>query len=247
MDLPSGPARPYNLFIVNLGPLQITMNIIEEVDDTLAKLVPSSTLVLELTTPAGQSAKFKSHYIGYVPEQFILLQHPDPANKAGKFTSYLQKCTHITIRGVIEGHEGLIIAFQTQVKSIVTAPTRMLVLAVPVKMAVQYLRKVTRFDTDISVETKIKNQPVSGIMENLSPLGCLLNLQGVPESLSLKEGTEILIKVDDQRFAKPTKATGEICNVKKHHLGHHLGIKFGDRSRDAVLTLINQTLFYQPR
>lgn len=218
------------------------MNITEEVNDTLVKLEPSSSVVIELATPAGQKAKFKVQYIGFLPEHFILLQHPDPI-KHPKFAHYLQKCSSCTVRAVIEGHEGMIIAFQTKIKSIATTPTRMVVLAVPVKMAVQHLRKVTRVDTDLSVEAKLKHNFFSGSMLNISPKGCMLHLRGIPDSVALKEADEMEIKVDDERFAKPTKVTGQLCNVKTLNLGHNIGIKFDDRSRDTVMTLINQVLF----
>lgn len=220
------------------------MQIIDEVDETLAKLMPALTLILELTTPAGQSAKFKISYVGYIPEQFILLRHPDPNNKNTKFANYLQHATYCTVRGVVEGHEGLIIAFQTKITSILTNPTRMLVLAIPKKIAVQHLRKVTRIDTDIEVECKIKRNVFVGAMENLSPMGCLLDLHNIPKTFALKEQDPIEIKIDDRRFAKTNRIQGTICNVKVHAQGEHLGIRFEDVTKDKVMTLINQVLFH---
>ena len=72
----------------------------------LSLLHGGSMITLEIITPAGQRAKFRTTFIGYLPQKYILVQSPD-LNKLGNFAKYLIQGMGVTVRGLIEGHEGL--------------------------------------------------------------------------------------------------------------------------------------------
>lgn len=219
------------------------MQLEEEVDKALTKLVPSSIVFVELATPAGQTAKFKTRLVGYLQDMFILLKMPNLL-KNPKLSAFFSDCAHITVRSVVEGHEGLIIAFQTQIKFQVKSPTPMMVLSIPQKVAVQQLRKVNRLDTALTVDAKIKNNSFSGTMLNISPLGCLIDVRGITQDFAIQDGEDIEIDLTSNELEKTGKLQGSVCNVKKNHIGEHLGIKFKEESEDTVMTLLNQILFH---
>ena len=68
-------------------------------DRNLALLHAGSTVNIDISTPAGQRAKFRTIFIGYLPKKYVLIQFPE-ANKLGKFSQHLVQGTAVTVRGL---------------------------------------------------------------------------------------------------------------------------------------------------
>ena len=112
----------------------------------LALLNAGTPVTIDIATPAGQKAKFRTTFIGYLPKQYVLIQFPE-ASKLGKFSHYITQGAGITVRGLIEGHEGAVVAFISTVKQTLQIPSRIMVLDFPHTVTLQNLRSSVRIDT----------------------------------------------------------------------------------------------------
>lgn len=217
------------------------MIIQQDVSQSLAKLVPGSQVFVDIRTPAGQNTKFKTTYIGLLPGRFILLQMPD-LSKQPKLPGFIQDKAACTIRGLIEGHEGAVLAFVSKFSGTIVSPTKMLVLAVPQELQLQQLRKVSRIETHINITTQIKNHPWSGIILDLTAQGCLLTFDKVPE-LQIDDKELLSLEVIDKNFGKLEPIIGIVCNVKKQVRTIEVGIEFDGKCAQTVNQVLQQILF----
>ena len=69
--------------------------LVNRLDRNLGLLQSGSTITIDIATPAGQKAKFRSTFIGYLPKHYVLVQFPD-ANKLGNFSQYITQGAGIT-------------------------------------------------------------------------------------------------------------------------------------------------------
>jgi c-di-GMP-binding flagellar brake protein YcgR len=195
-------------------------------------------LIMEIGINEG---KFKSVFIGFLPQKFILIQMPD-VNKDFKVLDYIKDSMGCTIRGLVEGHEGAVIAFITTILSTMKKPTQMLVLDIPKKIELQQLRKVTRVDTNIKLSPQINNRPWNGVVENLSAGGCLLKLDK-EKDLIVKEGEIITLNISDMNVGKFDPVNGTVCNIKKHPRSIHLGLEFDETATLTIIQVLQKVLF----
>ena len=122
------------------------METIGRLNRNLALLNPGAIVTLDMSTPAGQRGKFRSSFIGYMPKNYVLVQYPD-SSKLGSFSQYIAQGMGVTVRGLIEGHEGAVVAFVSNVKQTIQIPSRIIVLEFPREVSLQNLRSSMRIDT----------------------------------------------------------------------------------------------------
>ncbi len=197
-------------------------------DRNLALLNAGSVVTFDLVTPAGQRAKFRTTFIGYLPKQYVLIQIPD-AGKLGKFSQHLIQGAAITVRGLIEGHEGAVVAFISTIKQTIQMPSRIMVLDFPRTVGLQHLRSSIRIDTQINAKVKIDKNYWQATIENLSVSGCQLSIVN-GEKLVLSEKTGIEIVVEDTQGGNNIKLKGAVCNLKQQVDGVSFGVKFNAES-----------------
>ncbi|MCJ8275088.1 MAG: flagellar brake protein [Psychrosphaera sp.] len=225
-----------------LNSQQPTAMIIEQdINVTLSKIAAGSQVVVDIRTPAGQQTKFKTTYIGFLPSRFILLQMPD-LSKHSKLPGFVKDKISCTVRGLIEGHEGAVVAFISNITSATQTPSKMLVLSIPSQLQLQHLRKLARIDTYINIVIKVNEHHFSGVILNLSARGALLTFDKVAE-LILKEGENLDVSVVDKKFGKIEDFKGKVCNVKKQVRSLEVGLSFVERSGEIISQLIKQILF----
>lgn len=210
----------------------------------LSLLHGGSMITLEIITPAGQRAKFRTTFIGYLPQKYILVQFPE-INKLGNFAKHIRQGMGVTIRGLIEGHEGAVLAFVSVIKQTIQMPSRMIVLDFPRTVGIQNLRSSMRIATDIHAKIKIDEDYWKTTITNLSVSGCLIAIEnGEKLVLSEKKVIEIIIE-DEQQTASNIKLGGEVCNLKQQADGLSFGIKFNKESDDQVSQLLLNTITLQ--
>ena len=108
----------------------IKMETVGRLNRNLALLNPGATITLDMSTPAGQRGKFRSNFIGYLPKKYVLVQSPD-SSKLGDFSQYITHGMGVTVRGLIEGHEGAVVAFVSNIRQTIQIPSRIIVLEFP--------------------------------------------------------------------------------------------------------------------
>ncbi|MCW8833081.1 MAG: flagellar brake protein [Colwellia sp.] len=209
----------------------------------LGLLQAGATVTIDISTPAGQKAKFRTTFIGYLPKLYVLIQFPD-SNKLGQFSQHLKQGTAITVRGLIEGHEGAVVAFVSTIKQTIQLPSRIMVLDFPQSVGLQNLRSAMRIDTNINAKVKIDETYWETTITDLSINGCQLSIVN-GEKLVLSENKSIEITVEDKQGANNIKLKGEVCNLKQQTNGLSFGVKFSEQSNKSVSQLLLDTITSQ--
>ena len=206
----------------------------------LGLLHPGSVVTIDVTTPAGQKGKFRSVFIGHLPKQYVLVQYPD-STKIGKFAQYIKQGTGVTIRGLIEGHEGAVVAFVSNVKQTLQIPSRIIVLEFPRSVSLQSLRNSIRIDTDIMAKIKVDGEFWKAQINDMSISGCQLLVDN-GDALMMANDKPIEITVEDFEGVQNIKLTGVICNIKKQSQGVTLGIKYNEPAKDQAKKLLQHAV-----
>ncbi len=202
-----------------------------------------SIVTIEIITPAGQRGKFRTTFIGYLPNKYILIQFPD-LNKLGNFAQHITQGMGVTVRGLIEGHEGAVLAFVSSIKQTIQMPSRIIVLDFPRKVGIQHLRSSIRIDTNIEAKIKIDQNYWQTIITNLSINGCQLVIEN-GEKLVLSEKKVIEIIIEDKQGGSNIKLSGAVCNLKQQTEGLSFGIKFNTESDKQISQLLLNTISLQ--
>ena len=206
----------------------------------LALLQPGATVTLDMSTPAGQRGKFRSFFIGYMPKNYVLVQYPD-SSKLGNFSQYIAQGMGVTVRGLIEGHEGAVVAFVSNIKQTIQIPSRIIVLEFPREVSLQNLRSSVRIETYIKAKVKVKDEYWGSVISDISVTGCQLMINN-GEKLTLSDDKPIEIIIEDFQGLKNLKLEAEICNSKVQSDGIMLGVKFDDSSKLEVTKLLQQAV-----
>ena len=213
---------------------------VTRLDRNLALLQAGSIITIDISTPAGQRAKFRTTFIGYLPKKYVLIQFPD-AKKLGKFSQHIVQGASITVRGLLEGHEGAVVAFVSSIKQTLQMPSRIMVLDFPKTVGLQNLRSSVRIETDIDAKVKIDQNYWQTTITNLSINGCQLNIMN-GEKLVLSEKKLLEIVIEDAQGGNNFKLNGEVCNLKQQKDGVTFGVKFDTNSDEQVRQLLLNTI-----
>jgi c-di-GMP-binding flagellar brake protein YcgR len=200
-------------------------------------------VTIEIITPAGQRGKFRTSFIGYLPKKYVLIQLPDN-NKLGKFAQHITQGMGITVRGLIEGHEGAVLAFISTIKQTIQLPSRIIVLDFPRTVGMQNLRSSIRINTHIQAKVKIDQNYWQTTITNLSISGCQLSIEN-GEKLMLSEKKVIEIIIEDKQGSNDIKLNGAVCNLKQQADGLSFGIKFNTQSDKQISQLLLNTITLQ--
>lgn len=206
----------------------------------LGLLQAGAKVTLDVATPAGQKAKFRSIFVGYLPKQYVLVQYPD-ATKVGNFAQYMKQGTGVTVRGLIEGHEGAVVAFISNIRQTLQIPSRLLVLEFPKTVRLQTLRSSIRIDTDIVAKVKIKSEYWNAEVTDMSINGCQIFVNN-GEELVLSSDSKIEIVIEDFQGMNNLKLEAEVCNSKQVTNGLTMGMKFQPQSKAAVTKLLHHAI-----
>jgi len=209
----------------------------------LSLLHAGSMITIDIITPAGQRGKFRTTFIGYLPKKYVLIQFPDKM-KLGKFAQHITQGMGVTVRGLIEGHEGAVLAFVSTIKQTIQMPSRIIVLDFPRTVGIQNLRSSIRIDTHIQAKVKIDQDYWQTTITNLSISGCQLNIEN-GEKLVLSEKKLIEIIIEDHQGGNNIKLNGSVCNLKQQADGLSFGIKFNAESDKQISQLLINTMTVQ--
>lgn len=220
------------------SPIQIETT--ELINKNLSLLQAGSTVTLDITSPAGKKGKFRTFFIGYLPKNYVLVQFPD-ASKLGAFSQYIKPGVSLTIRGLIEGHEGAIVAFVTSIRQTLQTPSRIIVLEFPYKVTLQHLRTKLRIGANIKAKVGVGNEFFQGAISNLSISGSQVLVHNAM-SLMMSNDKPIEVVIEDFTDLGNMKLKGLICNVRKQGNDVSLGVRFDDAEQPSVLKLIQAVI-----
>lgn len=195
-----------------------------------------SMISIEIATPAGKKCKFRTCFIGYFPKNYILIQYPDNS-KVNAFSQYIVPGLSVTVRGLVEGSEGAVVAFVSNVRQTLQVPSKLIVLEFPYKVLVQSLRSNIRIDTDFDAKIGVNKEFYQSVLSDLSITGCQVLVHNAL-SLMMADEKEVEITVENVTEAENIKLIGEIRNTKKQGDDVSLGVYFSNEVKDQVLKLI---------
>ncbi len=216
------------------------VNMAARLNRNLGLLQAGSRVTLDVTTPAGQKSKFRTTFVGYLPKHYILVQYPE-ASKLGNFAQYMSQGTGVTVRGLIEGHEGAVVAFVSNIKQTLQMPSRLLVLDFPKSVRLQTLRSSIRIDTDILAKIKINGEYWKAEVIDVSINGCQVFVNN-GEQLVLSSDKNIEIVIEDFQGLNNLKLMAEVCNSKQVTNGLSMGLKFLPESKIEITKLLHHTV-----
>lgn len=219
---------------------QVDIDTTERLNRNLGLLQPGATVTVDVTTPAGKRGKFRTSFIGYLPKRYVLVQMPDK-NKLGNFAQYIYPDTSITVRGLIEGHEGAVVAFVGIIKQTLQIPSRIIVLDFPTKVSLQSLRSAMRVDTYIDIKVGVDKEFWQAKMLDLSINGCQIAVPNA-DTLLLANDKTISITIENITGLANVKLGGSICNVRQQVNEVSLGVKFNSEDKDKVAKLLKETV-----
>jgi hypothetical protein len=219
------------------------IEVAKRLSQNLGLVQAGSVVTMDVVTPAGQKGKFRTTFVGYLPKQYVLIQCPDNI-KLGTFANYIKQDTQLTVRGLIEGHEGAVVAFASKIKQIITAPSRLIVLDFPHSVGLQSLRNSMRIDANILVKININQEYWNASITDISLSGCQLTIHNCEQLiLSIDKPVEIII--EDFQDAENMKFSASICNVKQQVTGVSIGVKFASISKETVIKLLHHIITFE--
>ena len=218
--------------------MKVDMN--SRLSRNLGLLQAGAIVTVDISTPAGQKKKFRTTFIGYLPKKYILIQYPD-ANKLGSFSQYITQGTGVTVRGLIEGHEGAVVAFVSNIKQTVQIPSRIMVLDFPQTVTLQSLRSSIRIDTEIIAKVKVDKEYWQATITDLSINGCHLDIND-GEALILADNKTVEIIIEDFQGLQNIRLMAAICNIKQQTSGVSFGVKFLPDSKKQVTSLLHHAV-----
>jgi c-di-GMP-binding flagellar brake protein YcgR len=213
---------------------------IDRLNRNLSLLQAGATITFDIATPAGQRGKFRTCFIGYLPKQYILVQYPN-LDRLGKYASHIKQGLNVTVRGLIEGHEGAVVAFTSQIRQTIQLPSKIIVLDFPEQVILQSLRNSIRIDLNINSVVAINNERWRASIHDISISGCQIFVHN-GEQLVLTNDSQIEIAIEEYLNLYSLKFLAVICNVKQLSNGVSLGVKFLEQSKDEVKQLLHSAI-----
>jgi c-di-GMP-binding flagellar brake protein YcgR len=202
----------------------------------LGLLQAGSMITLDILTPAGQKARYRTTFVGYLPQQYVLIQYPDH-NKVGSFAQHIKSGVKATVRGIVESHEGAVVAFASKIKQTTQTPVKLLVLEFPDEVGLQNLRSSIRIDTEIKASVVFDNENWRALITDLSISGCQLYIDK-GEKLALNHDKQVYLFIDNYSDFEAVKFTVNICNIKQLPNAVSIGVSFVEGSNTQVEKLL---------
>lgn len=204
----------------------IKVDVINRLNRNLGLLQSGASVTIDVTTPAGKRGKFRTTFIGYLPKRYVLIQFPE-SHKLGGFSQYMTQGTNVTVRGLIEGHEGAVVAFISPIMQTLQIPSRIMVLDFPKEVSLQTLRNNVRIETDINAKIKIGNDYWKASIMDLSVDGCQVFVKS-GDNLLLNKEQKVEVVIEDFQDLANLKIEANVCNSKTLIDGLSIGIMFSE-------------------
>lgn len=220
------------------GPIKV--DVVNRLNRNLGLLNAGATVTIDVTTPAGKRGKFRTTFIGYLPKQYVMIQFPE-SYKLGAFSQYLTQGTNITVRGIIEGHEGAIVAFVSPIRQTLQIPSRIMVLEFPKTVSLQSLRSNIRIDIDIPAKIKVSGQYWQASTMDISINGCQMFVSNA-DSLLTEQNKNVEIVIEDFQDMGNLKLNATICNVKQQIDGVTIGVQFTEDQKQTITSLLQHAI-----
>ncbi len=197
----------------------------ESIYETLSRASIGTRLDFQLLLK--REYRITMELIGIDDEKTLILKLPKQSSSV-EFSDFKTGSPGV-IRLLLEGVEGLCLAFRTEVISTVTYPSKLIFFKFPKQIQTLVLRKERRVDVHYQAKVNIIQEQantdaveLSGHIIDLSPNGCKFKTQSCIEP-SLKRLATLSMKSNN---GKLVKSTGVIKNSRLFEDYYLIGIQF---------------------
>lgn len=170
-----------------------------------------------------------SHWVGCDPNAYIQITPPSPYNTVkGKLVAG----NALAFQGIYEGRR---YRFSATIIEHLTKPIRAVILSYPDKLEIKDLRSSDRVSCRIPVTLFYRGKGKEGIIIDISPKGCGIDVQYAPQEKNYIIRTNETVKLECSFPGDPKHypMNGIIRNVKKKQLHLIYGVQFADLAEDV--------------
>lgn len=206
--------------------------------NVLNKMDIGARVIIEITCPNGQSAQASSTLIGFKKGQYVFIEYP--ISPPLEFNKIYLEGAEVTFRSITNTTHRDVIAFRTQVHSVIYRPMEMICLHAPNSISMRQIRTHQRLETKFSCNLTVGSHNITGLMTDFSVGGCAISLPAKlnPDNLiNQKVNVSIELETTD-----PITVTGEIKNIDAKEKHSKLGVMFNSES---INTSDLQTIHHQ--
>lgn len=208
--------------------------------NVLNKMDIGGRVIIEVTCPNGQSAQASSILIGFKKGQYIFIEYP--ASPPLEFNKIYLEGAEVTFRAVTNTTHRDVIAFRTQIHSVIYRPMEMICLHAPSSISMRQIRTHQRLDTEFSCNLAVGSHNLTGRMVDFSTGGCAVSLPAKLNANNLiNQKVTVSIELDS---VEPILVKGEIKNIEAKENQSKLGIMFelNSLSESELQTLHHQCI-----
>ncbi|PQJ89726.1 flagellar brake protein [Aliivibrio sifiae] len=208
--------------------------------NVLNKMDIGARVIIEITSPNGQSAQASSTLVGFKKGQYIFIDYP--ISPPLEFNKIYLEGAEVTFRSITNTTHRDVIAFRTQVHSVIYRPMEMICLHAPKSISMRQIRTHQRLKTQFSCNLAIRSHNLTGVMTDFSVGGCAVSLPAKLNSNNLLN-QKVSVSIELETIA-PITVTGEIKNVDAKEKQSKLGVMFdsGNMSESDLQTLHHQCI-----
>jgi c-di-GMP-binding flagellar brake protein YcgR len=196
-----------------------------------------ANLMLEID---GIDGKLKSHMIGMIPSEFIIIKAP--IGHAG-VREKLFEGNKVTVRYIQHSH---VYGFESYIISLITKPKTMIILDYPTSVVTVSLRKSERYDCYIPCTTEIDGKEYSGTLMDISEKGCRCLISGLPEQFQRKvEAGDLtgVLKFESPSDKEDIEIPVVFVNQSDYKSAKKTGLSFEVLDKETELRVIKLTQF----
>jgi c-di-GMP-binding flagellar brake protein YcgR len=190
----------------------------------------------------GIEGKFKSHLIGLVPSEFMIIKAP--IGYSG-IKEKLFEGNKVTVRYIQHGQA---YGFESFIMTLVTKPKTMLILSYPTTINTVSLRKAERYDCYIPCVLEIEGQELTGTIMDISLKGCRCLLPELPSKIQRsvdKDAISGTLKFESPNNKDNIELSVLIVNKSDYKSASKIGLLFDDLDSEVERSLVKVTEFLE--
>ncbi len=175
---------------------------------------------------------FQSNLVGMKDNQFLLID----MNQKTIEDLITKKVNNIgvVVRGITNTELGDIIAFKSQIITLVSRPTWLMFIKLPYKFETKPIRANKRFKLSLPITVLHDEQEYSAVLQDFSSSGCGVFFE---QAVELEKDMHVTIKPQLEHFPKQSPDC-HIVNIRKLNDGQFIGIKY-----DKEIELVDNLKF----
>lgn len=190
----------------------------------------------------GIEGRLKSHLIGLIPSEFIVIKAP--IGHSGIREKFFEG-NKVTVRYIQHGQA---YGFESDIITLVTKPKTMLIIDYPIRISTVSLRKAERYDCYIPCSLEIEGESLSCTIMDISLTGCrcmVPELSAMTQKTMEKDEISIRLKFESPSDNETIELPASIAYNADYKSVSKVGVAFNDLDDEAQRRLVRITDFLE--